>query len=131
MLKAQKTGWRTQYGELTSTNRPTVDDIRYLASILRGDFDKALSLRVQYNYAEEEMVRLTANQYKCIDQLEDNPRCLIKGSAGTGKTLLAIEEVKKYVSRGEKVALLCYNSLLANWLQYYFQDNQKHYIRCM
>ena len=120
VAEGSKTGWRTQYGELTSTNRPTVDDIRYLASILRGDFDKALSLRVQYNYAEEEMVRLTANQYKCIDQLEDNPRCLIKGSAGTGKTLLAIEEVKKYVSRGEKVALLCYNSLLANWLQYYF-----------
>lgn len=120
VAEGSKTGWRTQYGELTSANRPTVDDIRYLASILRGDFDKALSLRVQYNYAEEEMVRLTANQYKCIDQLEDNPRCLIKGSAGTGKTLLAIEEVKKYVSRGEKVALLCYNSLLANWLQYYF-----------
>ena len=120
VAEGSKTGWRTQYGELTSANCPTVDDIRYLASILRGDFDKALSLRVQYNYAEEEMVRLTANQYKCIDQLEDNPRCLIKGSAGTGKTLLAIEEVKKYVSRGEKVALLCYNSLLANWLQHYF-----------
>ena len=35
-------------------------------------------------------------------------------------TGINIEEVKKYVSRGEKVALLCYNSLLANWLQYYF-----------
>ena len=114
-------GWERQYGNVTSENRPTVDDIRYLASVLRGDFDMAVSLRVQYNYAEEEMVSLTANQYRCIDQLEDNPRCLIKGSAGTGKTMLALEEVKKYVSRGERVALFCYNNLLAKWLQNYFE----------
>lgn len=81
----------------------------------------AISLRAQYNYAEEEIVSLTANQYKCIDQLEDNPRCLIKGSAGTGKTLLAIESAKKYASCGEKVALFCYNNLLARWLQQYFE----------
>lgn len=120
IAEGSKSGWKAQYGNPTSANRPTVNDIRYLASVLRGDFDKALSLRVQYNYIEEEMVSLTANQYKCIDQLEDNPRCLIKGSAGTGKTLLAIEEAKKYASRGEKVALLCYNNLLATWLQSYF-----------
>lgn len=114
-------GWNTQYGDVTLQNRPTVEDVRYMASILRGDFDMALSLRVQYNYVEEEIVSLTANQYKCIDQLEDNPRCLIKGSAGTGKTLLAIETVKKYVAKGEKVALLCYNNLLASWLQQYFE----------
>lgn len=114
-------GWNTQYGDVTPKNRPTVDDVRYLATILRGDFDLAISLRAQYNYAEEEIVSLTANQYKCIDQLEDNPRCLIKGSAGTGKTLLAIESAKKYASCGEKVALFCYNNLLARWLQQYFE----------
>lgn len=114
-------GWNTQYGDVTPKNRPTVDDVRYLATILRGDFDLAISLRAQYNYVEEEIVSLTANQYKCIDQLEDNPRCLIKGSAGTGKTLLAIETAKKYASCGEKVALFCYNNLLARWLQQYFE----------
>ena len=114
-------GWNVQYGDVTLKNRPTVEDVRYLASILRGDFDMALSLRVQYNYSEEKIISFTANQYKCIDQLEDNPRCLIKGSAGTGKTLLAIETVKKYASRGEKVALFCYNNLLARWLQQYFE----------
>ena len=39
-----------------------------------------------------------------------------------GKTLLAIEEVKKSVARGEKVALFCFNSNLADWLNSYFSD---------
>ena len=32
---------------------------------------------------------------------------MLNGPTGTGKTLLAIETVKKYVSRGETVALFC------------------------
>lgn len=102
IAEGSKVGWETQYGMVTNENRPSVEDVRYLASVLRGDFDFVPSLRVKYNYAEKEIMSLTDNQYKCIDQLEDNPRCLIKGSAGTGKTLLAIEETKKYVSKGEK-----------------------------
>ena len=47
---------------------------------------------------------------------------LLVGPPGTGKTLLAIEEVKKSVARGEKVALFCFNSNLADWLNSYFSD---------
>lgn len=126
IAEGSKVGWETQYGMVTNENRPSVEDIRYLASVLRGDFDFVPSLRVKYNYAEKEIMSLTDNQYKCIDQLEDNPRCLIKGSAGTGKTLLAIEETKKYVSKGEKVALICYNSLLGSWLNEYFLNQEKN-----
>lgn len=118
--------WENQYGSVTPDNRPSDDDIRYIASLLRGDFDKALSLRIQYNYAEEELVTLTENQYRCIDQLEDNPRCLIIGAAGTGKTLLAVEEVKKSVAKDEKVALFCFNRILSLWLKEYFNKMPNH-----
>jgi len=113
--------WRVQNGSLKKENRPTIENVKYLADILRGNFDYRTSLKVLYNYVEEELVALTKNQYRCIDQLEDNPRCLIKGAAGTGKTLIAVEQVKKHVATGEKVALFCYNNTLGQWLQHYFK----------
>lgn len=115
--------WKAQYGkEVPFEKLPSADDIKYIASQLRGDFDKAVAVSVQIRYAEEELVRLTNEQYRCIDQLDDNKRCLIEGGAGTGKTLLAIEEAKKAVANGMKVALFCYNKNLGDWLDKYFED---------
>lgn len=65
---------------------------------------------------------LTNEQALCIGQLADNPRALIRGTAGTGKTLLAIEAVKQAITNGEKVALFCFNRLLGEWLEDYFSE---------
>ena len=91
------------------------------ATLLRGDFDFAVSLSTQIRNANDALITLTKEQYHCLDQLDDNPRCLIQGPAGTGKTLLAIEEVKKSAACGEKVALFCFNTNLADWLSNYFE----------
>ena len=115
--------WRDIYNhDVTEDKLPTEEDIKYIASILRGDFDKAVAISVQIKYSEEELVRLTDEQYRCIDQIDDNKRCLILGGAGTGKTLLAIEEAKKASASGLNVALFCYNRNLGEWLEKYFDD---------
>ncbi|MFD1402999.1 AAA family ATPase [Robinsoniella peoriensis] len=120
IAKGAEKAWSVQYGCIKKENRPTKEDVKYLANLLRGDFDRKVSLKIMHNYVEEELITLTENQYRCIDQLEDNPRCLIKGAAGTGKTLIAVEQVKKFVAFGEKVALFCYNNKLGQWLRHYF-----------
>lgn len=112
--------WESVYGCFDESGLPTAEDVRYLASILRGDFDCAVSMVAQLRNADEALISLTEEQYRCLDQLDDNPRCLIQGPAGTGKTLLAIEEVKKSAARGERTALFCFNSNLAEWLKRYF-----------
>ena len=115
--------WKNIYGkDVPFSKLPSDDDVRYIASLLRGDFDKAVAISVQIKYAEEELIKLTNEQYRCIDQLDDNKRCLIEGGAGTGKTLLAIEEAKKASASGYKVALFCYNKNLGDWLEKYFED---------
>ena len=101
---------------------PDSKTVRELANVLRGDFDKVISIFTQISYAEEALISLTEEQLKCLDQLEDNPRCLIQGPAGTGKTLLAIEEVKKSAAKGEKVILFCYNTMLGAWMKKYFEN---------
>lgn len=114
--------WEALYGPLNKSKLPDAADVRYMASILRGDFDCAVAMSVQLRNASEALIALTKEQYRCLDQLDDNPRCLIQGPAGTGKTLLAIEEVKKFAARGDKVALFCFNSNLADWISNYFDD---------
>lgn len=117
-----KTKWETHYGPISGSKFPDSADVKYMASLLRGDFDCAVSMSVQLRNASDALIALTNEQYRCLDQLDDNPRCLIQGPAGTGKTLLAIEEVKKSVVRGERVALFCFNANLADWLSSYFVD---------
>lgn len=101
---------------------PTKDDVLYIANILRGDFDRKVPLSIKQKYTEEDMLTLTREQSLCIEQLEDNARCMIKGTAGTGKTLLAIEAAKRASSSGEKVAFFCFNKTLGEWLNKYFED---------
>ena len=100
----------------------SVDDVNYIATLLRGDFDWAVALSVLIRNAEKEMIILTEEQYRCTDQLEDNPRCLIRGGAGTGKTLIAIQETIKAVAGGQRVALLCFNNNLGKWLTTCFPE---------
>lgn len=107
---------------VTEKMYPSVDDICYLVNLLRGDFDADVPLKIMQKYSEEKFLTLTNEQSVCIEQLRDNPRALIRGTAGTGKTLLAIEAVKQAVRNDEKVAFFCFNKLLGKWLQDYFSD---------
>ena len=117
-----KRKWEEQFGYFPQEKMPDAKDVKELTTMLRGNFDKVMSIAKKISYAEEALITLTEEQFRCLDQLEDNPRCLIRGAAGTGKTLLAIEEVKRSVALGQKVAFFCYNSMLANWLKQLFQD---------
>lgn len=119
--KNSKRKWEELYGPINENKIPCSIIARELANLLRGDFDKVVSISTQIHYADQALISLTEEQLKCLDQLEDNSRCLIQGPAGTGKTLLAIEEVKKSAANGKKVALFCYNTMLADWLKSYFQ----------
>lgn len=120
LSKNTKRKWEEKYGTINPEKLPDTKTVKEFSNLLRGDFDKVVSISTQINYAEEALISLTEEQLKCLDQLEDNSRCLIQGPAGTGKTLIAIEEVKKSVAKGEKVAFFCYNTMLGNWLKSYF-----------
>lgn len=122
MSKNCKRKWEEKYGPMPAAKLPDSKTARELANFLRGDFDLVPPWSIQINYTEEELIALTNEQLRCLDQLEDNPRCLIQGPAGTGKTLLAIEHVKKSAIVGKKVAFFCFNKLLGNWLRNYFSQ---------
>lgn len=120
--------WLQTYGEFSTDKIPNAKDIREYANILRSDFDKYVQLSTMIELSEDKLISLTNEQYDLIDSWSDNPRMLVQGGAGTGKTLLAIEEAKNESRSGKKVALFCYNNLLGEWLKTYFakcEENEK------
>jgi hypothetical protein len=66
-----------------------------------------------------------ANQQQnfIIELLEHKKRCLINGSAGTGKTFLAIKKVMHDYNLHQNVLYLCFNQNLKDFVQEYISLN--------
>ena len=56
---------------------------------------------------------LTHQQFHILRAIEAVPRAAISGAAGTGKTVLAIEEAVRCAENGARTLFLCYNTGLA------------------
>jgi hypothetical protein len=97
-------------------SRPNEDQIKKLTNILRGDFEYFVSPRAIIEETEKEIIRFTEEQFFALDVLEENHRIIYKGPAGTGKTFLAIEAVRRALAAGKRTFFLCYNRLLGQWL---------------
>lgn len=63
------------------------------------------------------IVQITLDQRATLLGLLENERVLVEGTAGSGKTLLALEFALTLADRGERVLFLCYNRHLCAWLQ--------------
>lgn len=63
--------------------------------------------------------RLTKQQFETFRGILTNPRALIDGRAGSGKTLLALWTANAIASRSDspRVLFLCYSRLLPAWLR--------------
>ena len=61
--------------------------------------------------------QLTEEQYVILDYLKRHRRAAISGSAGSGKTLVALEKAIRLYRDGFSVLFLCHNPYLANSLR--------------
>ena len=95
-----------------------------LAALLRPSYNFRLSVSSQVRNVEQQVIILTENQREVFEGQLENERCLTRGSAGTGKTVLAVECARFFARQGKRVALFCYNRPLAAWLQENIKDDE-------
>lgn len=91
---------------------PNAEQCRAIADVLRPDFEFFESPQSRAQRLEEELKHYTSEQFIALDAMEDNPRVIFRGPAGTGKTMLAIEAARRSAAARRKVLFLCFNSFL-------------------
>lgn len=117
--------WEQKYrrarGRIPKT--PSRLDIRKIRQALRPDFESTFSLGSWFTGMSAEQVLLTNAQIKAARGAANNPRAVIEGRAGTGKTLVAIDRAKTIARAGEKVLYVCFNQLLARHVKLALQED--------
>ena len=92
--------------------------------LISPDTTMVASLHLRLREQEEELVALTNEQKQAFKMIQSNRRLLVSGGAGTGKTLLAMEDARQQDHAGLKTLFLCFNRLLAEYLKVSLSDRE-------
>lgn len=76
-----------------------------------------IPLAQKLNDIETKIEYQTKQQFNLLNLLKSKKRVLIKGGAGTGKTILAMEKARRLSVEGKKTLFLCYNFPLSSYLK--------------
>jgi len=111
-LEKKSSHWLKAVGK-----RPSSIDIKQLLELIRPSIELSAKALNPSNLIENELIKYTSEQFLALDTLAGNERVLFDGSAGTGKTVLAIESAVRESSAGKKVLFICMNKLLNEKLE--------------
>ena len=75
---------------------------------------------------EQVLVRFTEEQSQILEILGRQRKAAIEGVAGSGKTLLAVQQARRFAEEeGLRTLFLCYNRPLADWIDYHLPDEAR------
>lgn len=90
--------------------------VSQLIDLLSPSWELRPLLSATIRAEEEELTRLTEEQFEMLDFLNRHRRAAITGCAGSGKTTLAVEKASRLAEQGFHVLLTCFNVNLAQFL---------------
>jgi hypothetical protein len=105
--------WISELANHHPINKREMED---LVKLLRPNFDAAVPLGRLAKNLDQQITRFTEEQFARLDDIEENDQILCRGSAGTGKTFLAIEVAKREASRGLEVLVMTRSRPLTEWI---------------
>jgi len=97
--------------------------LQQVTNLLARSFELRTPLGVELDAEDERIVQLTQEQMHVLDMLRAYRRLAVRGCAGSGKTMLALEKVRRLAAEGFNVLLTCYNIPLANYLAQHVPEN--------
>lgn len=101
------------------------DGIGALEELLAKPFTLSFRIGAALSEADSEFRILEPAQYQVLDMIADIQRALVNGGAGTGKTVVAIEEAIRSAGNGRRTLLTCHSRPLAMYLETKLKDIQK------
>ena len=97
------------------------ESAKLIVSALAPAFHAIPNFSSIHTEQEYTFLRLTNEQNSLLDYLDEQPTATIQGSAGTGKTILAVEKAKRLAKDGN-VLFLCFNRFLMDDLRAKHQE---------
>ena len=115
---------------IQNVKQPTHSEkiLNQLHSYILPVFTTNQTLQSSFDLMEEEFQTITEEQFKTMEELEDNPKFFIQGPAGTGKTLIAINFVKRMVANNKNVLFVCMTNALGTYLRSQFKETDNIYV---
>jgi hypothetical protein len=92
------------------------DGIAAFESILAQPFTLSFQIAGAMENDRQQFGVLEPTQFHILDTIADIRRAEIRGAAGTGKTIVAIEEARRAAATGQRTLLTCFGRPLANEL---------------
>ena len=94
-----------------------------LIKYLEVEFSSDESLFSKIKSTELELNKITEEQFQVMQGLESNKKLYIHGPAGSGKTVIAINFVKRMLANDATVVFLCHTTNLGTYLAELFTDS--------
>jgi len=105
---------RLQEGKTPADCSPLGQDgIAAFESILAQPFSLSFSIGAAMADSSEQLGVLEPRQFQILETIADMQRAEVRGAAGTGKTVVAMEEAKRSAAAGARTLLTCHNGPLA------------------
>ncbi len=95
-------------------SRTSFDRLKF---IIAPEFSSVPSVRTNFENREQLFVTLTRDQARILDFLDEQLTAVISGSAGTGKTIIALEKANRLGIRNEETLFLCFSEALRHHLE--------------
>lgn len=90
--------------------------VHFISKSLRPDFERVPSLNRQLGETNRQIHKFTDEQYEKLDAISENPRIMVSGGAGTGKTFLAAACARYEAGEGRTVLFVTRSEYLAAFL---------------
>ncbi len=106
---------QTKYGR--AGDGLSKEALKKARQILRPDLETAPSIGGYLTGVEQRLLQLSNEQIRASRRMASNPRTVVRGKAGTGKSVIALERARTLSAAGKRVLYLCFNALLAGHVQ--------------
>ena len=95
---------------------PGEQGVAQAAQILAGRGDAQQQLAHRLAAVEEEVQRLTEEQFLILETAQRIPRVEVTGGPGTGKTWMAVEQARRWTRERKRTGFVCFSRGLAAWV---------------
>jgi hypothetical protein len=82
------------------------EDVSKLKKLIRPDFETYIKTSTILSDSKKEIYNYTKDQLKVLDSLSSEPRLLVTGSQGTGKTAMAEEILNRFATTGKNILFI-------------------------